>query len=229
VKLGRKISLLCAALTLAAARDATAEVAPVAEAPGASTEAPDRASPHDPPGWRPLSGFGMTIAVGAGVSDFTQSSTREVTQTGGSWAVRVAFETRRLLGFEVSYIGAANAVRSLGFDNHATLIRNGIEAAARINVPLYVKDTLLEPYVAAGAGWNAYHITNVTAATASVTPASQDTLSVPLAFGFAVGYRGFIADARYTVRPTYKQSTLRDSGSGALTNWDVGGMVGYEF
>jgi hypothetical protein len=62
-------------------------------------------------------------------------------------------------------------------------------------------------------GWNGYRITN--APTASAIPTSANTLSVPLAAGFAVGYKGFIADIRYTVRPTYRQTTLRDEGSGA--------------
>ena len=171
----------------------------------------------------------MTLAGGAGVTDFTQGSTRDVTDTGGSWAVRFAFETRRLLGFEVSYVGATNTIRGLGFNGSSLLIRNGIEGAARLNVPICKNDTLLEPYFAAGVGWNAYHISNVATTEADVTAASQNTLSVPLAVGFAVGYRGFIADARYTVRPTYKQSTLHGDGSGALTNWDIGGMLGSEF
>jgi len=182
-----------------------------------------------PSAWQPLSGFGMTLAGGAGVTDFTQGSTRDVTETGGSWAVRFAFETRRLLGFEISYVGAANTIRGLGVDGSAMLIRNGIEGGARLNFPLSTRGTLLEPYVSGGVGWNAYHISNVAAATADVTPGSQNTVSVPLAFGFAVGYRGFIADARYTIRPTYKQATLRGDDSGALTNWDLGGMLGYEF
>lgn len=86
--------------------------------------------------------------------------------------------------------------------------------------------TLLEPYVAGGVGWNGYRSTNAPTASASASPTSANTLSVPLAAGFAVGYKGFIADIRYTVRPTYLQTTHRDAGSVALTNWDFGGMIG---
>jgi hypothetical protein len=191
-----------------------------------------RASSHSPSSaeqWSSSVADGWS-AGGGGVTDFTQSSTRDVTQIGGSWDVRLAFETRRLLGFEISYIGGANPIRSLGFEsNHTKLIRNGIEGALRVNAPLYARDTLLEPYIAGGVGWNGYRITNAPTATASASPTSENSLSVPLAVGFAVGYKGFIADTRYTIRPTYKQSTLRDEGSGALTNWDFGGMLGYEF
>jgi hypothetical protein len=62
----------------------------------------------------------MTLAGGGGVTAFAQSSTRDVTQISGSWDVRLAFETRRLLGFEISYIGGANAIRSLGFESNDT-------------------------------------------------------------------------------------------------------------
>jgi hypothetical protein len=231
VKLDRMISVVTAAVTAAMAGNAlagssapTGETAPSAEVPNAA------GAPEPPPRWKPLSGFGMTLAGGGGVTAFTQSGTRDVTQIGGSWDVRMAFETRRLLGFEISYIGGANTIHGLGpAGSDATLIRNGIEAALRLNLPLYAQDTLLEPYFAGGVGWNGYRITNVTTASASVSPTSENAFSVPLAVGFAVGYKGFIADARYTVRPTYHQTTLRDQGSGALTNWDFGGMLGFEF
>jgi hypothetical protein len=231
VKRDRSISLVGAAAIMALTGNALGQVCPPSPPPAPSATAPDTAGPAGPsPHWRPLSGFGMSVAAGGGVTDFTQSGVRNLTEVGGSWDVRLAFGTRRLLGFEVSYIGGANMIHGLGFDSsHTKLIRNGVEGALRLNAPLYVRETLLEPYVAGGMGWNGYRITNVTTATASVSPTNENTLSVPLAAGFAVGYKGFIADVRYTIRPTYKQSTLRDDGSGALTNWDTGATLGYEF
>jgi hypothetical protein len=38
-----------------------------------------------------------------------------------------------------------------------------------------------------------------------------------------------MADVRYTLRPTYDQSVFVNQTSGALSNWDLGGMLGYEF
>jgi hypothetical protein len=225
------MSLVVVAAIVAVAGNALGQVCPPSPSPAPSAATPDTAGAAElPPHWRPLSGFGMSVAGGGGVTDFTQSSVRSLTDVGGSWDVRLAFGTRRLLGFEVSYVGGANMIHGLGFDSsHTKLIRNGIEGALRLNAPLYVRGTLLEPYVAAGLGWNGYRITNVTTATANVSSTNENTLSVPLAVGFAVGYKGFIADVRYTIRPTYKQTTLRDDGSGALTNWDAGAMLGYEF
>jgi hypothetical protein len=185
-------------------------------------------SSEPPPRWIPLSRFGMTLGAGGGVTDFTDSGTRTVTGAGGTWNFRLAFRTRRVLGAEVSYVGGANPIR--GFEpSDAKLIRNGLEAALRVNVPLYAGDTLLEPYFAGGMGWNGYRVTNATAANASVSPAGTDTLAFPVALGFVVAYKGFIADTRVTIRPTYRQTALRDQAGSALTNWDLGAMVGFEF
>ena len=226
----RKLSCLTVAFGLAMAGPALAQSSPPAGWPAAS-ETPDAAGATEPPlRWMPLSRFGMTLAAGGGVTDFTDSGTRALTAFGGSWDVRMAFRTRRRLGFEVSYVGGENMIHGLGFGVDRTrLIRNGIEAALRLNAPLYAKDTLLEPYVAGGMGWNGYRITNAVGATASASPTDTNTLAFPLSAGFAVGYKGFIADARFTLRPTYYQTTLRDEGGGALTNWDLGAMLGYEF
>jgi hypothetical protein len=44
-----------------------------------------------------------------------------------------------------------------------------------------------------------------------------------------LGHQGFVADLRYTIRPTYAQTILGDQGRSGLTNWDVGAMIGFEF
>jgi hypothetical protein len=185
------------------------------------------AGPHR---WAPASGFGMSVMAGGGVTDFTDGAARAATGVGGSWDVRFAFGTRRWVGVEGSYIGGANEIHGLGPANgNATLVRNGLEASLRLNAPTYLKNTVLEPYITAGFGWNGYRVLNINGATASVNANSSNTASVPIAVGFSVGWKGFIADARYTIRPTYRQTTFVTEGSTALTNWDFGGMVGYEF
>lgn len=205
---------------------------PVPTPMGAPFNTADTGAPVAPPRhWEPASRSGIAILAGGGLTDFTQSSARNNTSTGGSWDVRLAFGTRRWLGFEASYVGGANGLHNLGTNNNSTLVRNGVEGSVRLNVPLYVHDTLFEPYAAGGVGWNGYRVTNYNSATASVAVSGtrDNTVSVPLALGFAVGYKGFIADTRYTVRPTYNQSTLVNEGSSGLSNWDLGGMLGYEF
>jgi hypothetical protein len=231
VKLDRKIFFLTVVLALITGATVRAQSPPPGAEPAPPAETPDSPHPAEaPPRWMPLSHFGMTLAAGGGVTDFLGGAASSVTGTGASWDVRLAFGTRRILGVEASYVGGANTIHSLGFDTvHTRLIRNGIEGAARVNAPLYAGDTLLEPYVAVGAGWNGYRITNATSPTASASPTSTNTLSLPVALGFAVGYKGFVADARATLRPTYRQTTLSNAGGDALTNWELGAMVGFEF
>jgi hypothetical protein len=179
--------------------------------------------------WWPMSQIGVGLFAGGGVTDYTNSVARNQTNTGGSWTARITAGTRGFVGVEGSYIGGANTVVGLGNSN-ATLVRNGLEGALRINIPIYAQSTLLEPYISGGAGWNSYHVTNYSSrASASFTSGTDNTVSIPLAAGFTVGYRGFLADLRYTIRPTYDQNIFLTQSSSALSNWDAGGMIGYEF
>jgi hypothetical protein len=193
---------------------------------------PDRPShiltpPPPPTPWMPASELGMAMYAGGGVTDFTSGATRAETKPGGAWTARLVVGTRRVVGFDGSYVGGANSLSGLG-SGSATLIRNGLEGALRVNAPLRVLDTLLEPYALAGVGWNSYHLSN-TQGNGSIGLAHDNTLTVPLAVGFTVGYRGFMADVRGTVRPTYNQSLLTQQSGSALSNWDLGAMLGYEF
>jgi hypothetical protein len=179
--------------------------------------------------WWPMSQIGLGIFAGGGVTDFTEGVARNQTNTGGSWTARITAGTRGFIGVEGSYIGGANTVSGLG-NSSATLVRNGLEGALRINIPLYAQSTLLEPYISGGAGWNSYRVTNYNSrVNASFTSGTDNTVSIPLAAGFTLGYRGFLADLRYTIRPTYDQTIFAGQSSSALSNWDAGGMVGYEF
>jgi hypothetical protein len=231
VKLDRKIVRalgLAFVAALALVGKAFAQDPPAGEPPPPSGETARTVEPL--PRWRPRSGFGMTLAGGGGVTDFTSSGAREITDVGGAWNMRMVFGSRRIVAFEISYVGGSNTIHSLGYDaNHTKLIRNGIEGALRLNAPLYVNDTLLEPYVTGGLGWSGYRVTNIESATSDVSPSGESTLAIPIAAGFLVGYKGFVAELRCTVRLTYGQDTLRTEGSGALTNWDTGAMVGFEF
>jgi hypothetical protein len=82
-----------------------------------------------------------------------------------------------------------------------------------------------------GVGWNAYRVANFNTVTAdtSINPNSSDTLTVPAGIGFAAGYKGFIADIRGTYRATFLQGIFPSQSGTALSNWDFGGMLGYEF
>jgi hypothetical protein len=181
------------------------------------------------PRWMPASRIGLAILAGGGVTDFTQGTPRSETGVGGSWDVRFAVATRYWVGFEGSYVGGANSIHGLGLSGNSSLVRNGLEGVLRVQVPLYAKDMLLEPYLFGGGGWNGYRVSNVNSFTASVTTNSDNTVTVPLGVGFAIGYKGFMGDLRYTIRPTYQQTIIANQGGTGLTNWDAGAMIGYEF
>ena len=55
-------------------------------------------------------------------------------------------------------------------------------------------------------------------------------MTMPFGAGFAYGYGGFIADARFAYTATYFNSLLQNgNGSGSLNHWGVGGNVGFTF
>lgn len=215
------------------AADTTGSGSEPAPLPAEVPPYPDRRSdvlgpPQVAPVWTPTSGVGMTLFAGGGVSDFLEANARSETRTGGAWTARLTVGTRSILAFDASYVGGANAINGLGGES-PTLVRNGLEGGLRLNAPLVARDTLLEPYVLAGIGWNSYRITGLGTANASLNTASDNALTVPLAAGFTVGRHGFMADLRFTLRPTYDQNVFAGQAGSALSNWDLGAMLGYEF
>jgi hypothetical protein len=225
MKLRQRMTLAVVAMTIVAAGGAALAAAADSAGTGA---APDTGQKRPSDG-TPVSKLGLAILAGGGVTDFTQATTRYETRLGGSWDVRVMVATRHWLGFEASYIGSASPIKGLGLSGDSKLVRNGIEGALRFQAPLRYRSALLEPYALGGAGWNAYRVTNADAATASTATNSDNTLVLPFGVGFMVGYKGFLGDVRYTVRPTYQQTLLATQGASGLTNWDAGAMIGFEF
>jgi hypothetical protein len=181
---------------------------------------PAYAPPH-----REVVGAGML--VGGGVQDFTRSSIRDMTGTGGYWNARLLFGSRNIVGFEAAYIGSAQSIDALGLSSDATLVSNGAEGALRLNMPIVHRRSLMEPFVFGGAGWSHYHVANSTTNASSVN-SNDDILEVPYGAGFAMGYGGFMADARFTYRSTFYNDLLKTTG-GRLDNWSAGGQVGFEF
>jgi hypothetical protein len=245
------IAIAAAAIALGLASSASAGVrGPVADggAPEENAEPEPQAEPLAPEAWpardvgqpapaarwTPGTGVGVSVTAGGGVTDFTHGAARDATGTGGSWDVRVAVGTRRWLGGELSYVGGLNSLDNVLGSSTSTstqLTRNGLEGAVRLNAPLYVGNTLLEPYVLGGVGWSAFRVTNFNALSADVDidGNGSNVMTVPAGIGFAMGYKGLIGDIRGTYRPTFMQTLFPNQSGTVLTNWDVGGMLGYEF
>jgi hypothetical protein len=174
--------------------------------------------------------LGAGVLVGGGVVDFSRDQARADTGVGGYWDVRAVVGTRTFVGLEAAYHGTAQAIDTLGLSNNAALVGNGVEGALRLNIPIAVGRSLVEPFGFLGMGWSHYNVVNSDTGSASISD-PDDVLTAPFGAGFAYGYAGFVADARFTYRPTYYNDLLRttNGSSDRLDNWSVGGQVGFEF
>jgi hypothetical protein len=177
--------------------------------------------------WVPASGLGFMVSAGGGASNFTDSTTRDVTSVMGSWSASVVLGTRTFIGLEGDYVGAAGSVSALGIGGSTskTLVRNGFQGLLRLQLPFVETNMLIEPYMFGGLGYDHYSFTGSLPSTASVT-ATDNTMTVPAGGGLMIGYRGFMFDARFTYRPTYFENLFSNTG---LTNWNASGAIGYEF
>jgi hypothetical protein len=175
--------------------------------------------------------MGTSVQVGGGVTNFSSERTRALTEIGGFWDVRAIFGTRSFAALEVAYVGSAGDISAPGLDPDAVLVGNGAEADLRLQYPLMVGDTYMAPFAFGGVGWTRYNIINDSFNT-SVVRDKNDVLTIPFGGGVAAGYRGFIADLRFTYRQTFNDELFpvaSESGQSDLQNWAAGAMLGVEF
>jgi hypothetical protein len=173
--------------------------------------------------------IGIAIQGGGGVTDFTGSGERNATNIGGSWDIRAVFGTRQIVAVEGAYVGSAHSISTPSATaNTATLYGNGVEGDLRLNAPLLEREVLIEPFAFVGAGWAHYYFTN-----GYVVGANADSVgTIPMGGGLAIAYRGFLAEARFTYRSVYDDNEIvfrNPVGTAGLDNWNVGGMIGFEF
>jgi outer membrane protein OmpA-like peptidoglycan-associated protein len=205
---------------------------PVAAAPVQEIPPPPAQPYHDvgEAGWHPYGrGPGFAMLLGGGFEDFTHDVAKNTTGNGGSWNARVVVGTNSIIGLEAAYVGGARQLRPLGLSTNSNLVNNGAEAALRLNIPVRMGRTLIEPFGFAGIGWQHYYITNyANNVTADVSQRSDDTMTVPLGGGIAIAYEALMLDVRGSWTPTY-YNQLYQSQSGALDHWGVGGNLGFVF
>jgi hypothetical protein len=173
--------------------------------------------------------FGVSVQGGGGVSEFMRSQENNLTDIGGNWEVRAVFGTRTIPALEAAYVGSSRSVNA-GLVSGSSLVSNGAEGAFRLNAPFLTNEVLIEPFGFVGLGWGHYYLTNLTGQFVSVR--SDDVGTIPMGGGLALGYHGFIAEVRFTYRPTWGDTNLVLSDNGRtfdLDTWNVGGMIGFEF
>ena len=171
--------------------------------------------------------LGSGFLVGGGYEDFTSNTMRSQTGGGGSWNARGVVGTHQFVGVEGAYVGAAHSVDALGVNSSAVLISNGLEGNVRVNLPILMRRAqLLEPFGFVGLGWQHYQVTNTNTNTSDLAK-NDDVVTVPFGGGLEYAVGRFMADARFTYRPTYYNDLMRSGGS--LSNWGVGGQLGVSF
>ena len=204
------------------------EMAPVETAPVAVIPPPAPARPS-----YGVSSFGFALMAGGSYQDFTREDMRSTTSGGGGWTARFIGGTQSIIGFEAAYIGSANSLQGLGLTtNTPTLVANGFEGNARLNIPIRYGASLFEPYGYAGLGFSHYTISNYNANAQRLSSftSTDDVMNFPVGGGFAYAYKNFIADARAGWTGTYYQNLLTGADStGTLDHWNVGGQVGFMF
>ena len=175
-----------------------------------------------------VSPHGGGLFLGGGFEDFTDNNLRSMTGVGGYWSARIVGGMRRIVGVEAAYIGNARDIDALGLSGSARLISNGAEGALRLNIPIvsWNQMSLIEPFGFVGLGWSHFNVTTSRVNTSDVA-SSDDIMTVPFGGGFAFGYGGFVADARFTYRKTYYNNLV--SGGGNLDSWGAGGQIGLGF
>lgn len=167
--------------------------------------------------------IGMSADVGGGVLKFVNQGLNEITDTGGSWTGRLVIGTRSYVGGEVAYIGTANQIRTLGLDDRAILLSNGVEGLLRVNAG--IGDW--QPYAVAGYTYRRFEVRNSESNTSAVADTDNDS-EIPVGIGLAYRFRGLVADARFTVHPSVASDLLPSSNTNPLAV-SLNGKVGFEF
>jgi hypothetical protein len=196
---------------------------PIPGTPGVPPDGADVSSPV----WKPRSGYGFALTAGGGVGNYVNGDLRNTTGVPGNWCLRGSFGTRTYVGVEGAYLGAAGSISGFGLGGNSLLVRNGLELTLRVNAPLMLGRTMLEPYLFGGFGWDHYTVTNQTV-TSSID-GDDDTVTTPFGAGFAMSWFGLFADGRFAYRPTFEEHLTHMPANDDLTNWTVSLQVGYEF
>jgi opacity protein-like surface antigen len=180
-----------------------------------------------PMGDKLLTPWGMSFAVGGGVSGFTNEDMRETTDVGGAWEARFALGTRSPVALEAAYTGSAQTIDALGLDTDAVLVATGLETSMRVNL----MRGRWTPYALLGVGWKHYDLTNEESNTSSVRN-KDDVFEVPVGAGLAYQIASVIIDARAVVRPAFGADLIAmpaGGGEAALHTWGATLRAGWEF
>ena len=126
----------------------------------------------------------VPLSLGGGLSNFTDQTLQDRTGMSGAYEARLGFGMSSLLGLEAAYVGTAGSIDTLGLDDEALLISNGVEGLARLNLGTYA----IQPYVVGGASWVRYNVANDSFNTSDVRD-SDSVLAIPFGGGISSLHR----------------------------------------
>lgn len=181
-----------------------------------------------------MSGVGVGVIIGGGVTGFTDSAVRAATSpVGGMWNLRATYGTHVPLAVEGAYLGSATNIQSRLGNTSATLLGTSFEADVRLNVAPHAA---VDPYVFAGLGWQRYSIDDTSFRTSDTgINRSDDELVVPMGAGVAYRRNHIVTDLRGTFRAAESSSlilqhpTSPNSAYAPMHTWQANLAVGYEF
>jgi hypothetical protein len=160
--------------------------------------------------------------LGGGVDAFTDSTAKNLWDTGGTWDLRLGGGNRSYLGTELAYVGALHPAKSGNLD----LLANGAEAVVRLQAPYAAgSGWLVEPFAFGGIGWSYLSVRNAPSGVKDTDNIGQ----VPFGAGVTFGMNRFLVDARFTYRWTFNEDLGGPGGTIRLHNWAVNAAIGYEF
>jgi hypothetical protein len=171
----------------------------------------------------------FALTAGAGFSDFTGSTMRDVSEGGAMWDARFLAGARSIIAFEAGYVGTFNSLNGLNGGNGSSpqLISQGFDGDLRINLVPWI----LEPYIFGGAGYNHMLIRNRfdDPAIAARFNASDNQLLVPVGAGLALNLGHFTLDARFTYRAIFDNDLDKFDNDTRLDQYNVAGRLGVIF
>ena len=177
----------------------------------------------------PILPQGYSVQAGGGVTGFIKQDARDYLGTGGQWEVRGIMGTRSFLGAELAYVGSVREVAASGLADSALLTSNGIEMTGRYNLPLYVGELRVEPFLFSGMGYSRLAVVNSSWNHSNVK-SGTNALVLPAGGGLGLAYGGFALDLRLTYRKVIDDDTIKSPGQERtdLQSWSGALTLGYE-
>jgi hypothetical protein len=172
----------------------------------------------------------MTMSLGGGVSNFFDETLQDRAGMQGAYEARLGIGASSLIGLEAAYVGTAGSIDTLGLDDDAMLISNGVEALARVNFG--TGD--VQPFVVGGGSWMRYNVVNDSFNTSDVRD-EDDVIAVPVGAGVAayLGDSNLVLDGRFIYRATFDDELVRptpgNSDGSDMNNWVATLRLGYAF